>query len=440
MTISRCRQSEGSSLADARALQCSRRRVRAWPQALLSVSLILTPIPAAAQSLSQRGFADGRGFFFPQEAVNDPTQAVGDLLVRWEVFGKPTSWLQLAGGVDARANTHGQVEDAWRLDFADRTVQRPRFSVRRLTATLTRGKFTLDLGKQFIRWGKADLLNPTDRFAPRDFLNVVDNEFLGVTGARATVQISDETFEAVWVPRFTPSRIPLLDQRWTAVPPAAAQIPLVDAGGALPDGGQAGVRWSHAGRGFESSLSFFDGFNHLPDIESVPNALPLPTAIEIRRLYRPIRTYGADAAVPTTWFTVKGETAYFTSTSPDTDEYVLYVVQLERQTGEWLLMGGYAGEVVTRQRLVLTFAPDRGLTRSVLGRATYTIDTNRSLAFEGVVRQNGEGAYAKAEYSQAHGRHWRATVAGTLIRGDERDFLGQYNRNSHVSLALRYSF
>ena len=32
------------------------------------------------------------------------------------------------------------------------------------------------------------------------------------------------------------------------------------------------------------------------------------------------------------------------------------------------------------------------------------------------------------------------TATGTLIRGDAGDFLGQYRRNSHVALALRYSF
>jgi hypothetical protein len=138
--------------------------------------------------------------------------------------------------------------------------------------------------------------------------------------------------------------------------------------------------------------------------------------------------------------TVKGEASYFTSTTRGTDEYVLYVIQLERQTGEWLLVGGYAGEVVTNQRAALTFAPDRGLTRSLVGRASYTIDPVRSVAFETAVRQNGDGAYAKAEYSQARGAHWRYTVAGTLIRGDPADFLGQYRRNSHAALTLRYSF
>ena len=34
----------------------------------------------------------------------------------------------------------------------------------------------------------------------------------------------------------------------------------------------------------------------------------------------------------------------------------------------------------------------------------------------------------------------RVTAAGVLIGGEPDDFLGQYRRNSHGSLVLRYSF
>jgi hypothetical protein len=405
---------------------------------VLLVLMLAAASPAAAQEISHRGFVEGRALLFAQRAPNDPTRPVGDLLVRDEVFVKPAPWIRFSGGLELRANTHDQVrDDDWTIDVADRGVRRPRLSIRRLTATVSRGWFTLDVGKQFIRWGKTDIINPTDRFAPRDFLNFVDSEFLGVSGARATIQARAETFDAVWLPRFTPSRMPLFDQRWFPAPPETPLVLVVDAGATFPRGAQTGVRWSHAGGGFETSLSFFNGFNHLPDIEPRPPCRP---EIDLTRVYPAIRAYGADAAVPTRWFTIKAETAYVTSTSPRTDEFVLYVLQLERQTGEWVLIGGYAGEVVTRRRAALTFAPDRGLTRSLVGRASYTIDPNRSVTFEGAVRQNGDGGYTKIEYSQAHGQHWRATISGTVIRGEPGDFLGQYRRNSHLMLSIRYSF
>jgi len=410
---------------------------------------------ASAQTITQRGFVEGRGLFYPQDAPDDPVNLVGDVLAREEVFVKPTPWIQFGAGVDARVNSHDQVERTWRIDVGDRGVLRPAISIRRLSATLHYRRLTLDAGKQFVRWGKTDIVTPTDHFAPRDFLDIVDTELLAVTGARAAVQLGGDAIELVVVPRFTPSRVPLIDQRWTVLPPEAANTRIVDAGARLPAGTQAGVRWSHNAKGYEYSLSYFDGYNHLPNIEAAAPvdaitpqaAAPICSTcaagvvpVVVRRVYPAIKSYGADAAVPTRWFTIKGETAYFTSSSPATDEYVLYVVQLERQTGEWLLVAGYAGEAVTQHRAVLTFAPDRGLTRSIVARASYTIGPNRSAAFEAAVRQNGGGLYVKPEYSQAYGEHWRATVAAVAIAGETDDFLGQYRRNSHLSLTLRYSF
>ena len=393
---------------------------------------------AVAQTVSQRGFIEGAVFGFAETAPNDPTRLIGDVRGREEVFVKPAPWIQFAGGLDVRANSHAQVEDRWRLDVSDRGTLRPRLSVRRLSATLTRGPVTVDVGKQFIRWGKTDIVTPTDRFAPRDFVNVVDTEFLAVTGVRGVAQQGDDTFEVVWTPRFTPSRTPLFDQRWTVVPSAAASLRLVDAGASLPTGPSEGVRWNHAGGGVEYSASFFNGFNYLPNIDAhVPF---VPGELILVRVYPAIRVYGADAAVPARWFTLKGEAAYFTSSSPSTDEYILYVFQLERQSGEWLFVGGYAGEKVTNLRSTLTFAPDRGLSRAFIARASYTVDTNRSVAFEGAMRQNGAVFYAKAEYSQARGQHWRVTLSGVALGGEADDFLGQYRRNSHASVILRYSF
>ena len=412
--------------------------MRSAPRFFFVFAFLCLAASAPAQVFSQRGFVEARATLFPQSAVNDPEHAVGDLLLREELFAKPTRWLQVAAGFDLRGNTHGQVVRLSAPDVGDRTARRPVWSMRRLSATLHYRRVTVDVGKQFIRWGKADIVTPTDHFAPRDFLNVIDTEYLAVTGAHAFAQAGGETFELVVVPRFTPSRLPLLNQRWAAAPPGAAGITLVDGGARLPAGTQTGVRWSHVGAGFEYALSYFDGFNHLPNIDvHVPF---VPGALILTRVYPTLRSYGVDAAAPTRWFTIKGEAAYSTSSTPGTDEYVLYVLQLERMAGEWVFVGGYAGEAVTARRAPLAFAPDRGLTRSLIGRASYTTDVNRSAAVEGAVRQNGDGGYLKAEYSQARGQHWRATIDGSIIAGRDDDYLGQYRRNSYLAAALRYSF
>ncbi|MDR1990739.1 MAG: hypothetical protein LBQ09_10980 [Acidobacteriaceae bacterium] len=416
-----------------------------WRFSFALVAVLLMSITSAsAQPLTQRGFVEVNGIGFFENAPNDSTQAVVNLLAREELFAKPTDWLQFAGGIDMRANSHDEVDGRWTFDVSDRGVRRPRLALRRLTATVTRGPVTIDIGKQFIRWGTTDIVTPTDRFAPKDFLDPLNTDFLGVTALRTVARVNDETFDVVWTPRMTPSRIPLLDQRWTNVPPEGQGLPLREAETSVPNGSQFGLRWGHTQGSLEYSFSFFNGFNHLPDIApqvvTRPDAPTVPVAIDIARIYPPIRTFGGDMSLPMPWLTLKAEAAYVTTSSSASDEYGLYVVQLERQRGEWMFIGGYAGEIVSRRAAFDTFAPDRGTSQSVLGRAALTIDVNRSLAFETAVRQNLHGAYGKAEFSQASGQHWRVTATGVVLIGRDDDFFGQYRRNSHAMLTARYSF
>jgi hypothetical protein len=401
--------------------------------------LLLLVLRLPAQDFTQRGFLDIRLTGYPQKAQGDSGRTVAEALLRYEPGFKVSSRLRLDASFDARIDSHRQVQRAWGLSWHDREIGRPAFEVRRLSAIYHRSGLTAELGKQFIRWGKTDVLNPTDRFAPRDFVSVVDNEFLAVTAARVTYEAgSSDTVDLVYAPRFTPSRTPLADQRWVVLPDILPKIPLDDAGARLPGGPQFGVRWNHLSGAFEHSLTFYEGYNHLPSIDGWLIRGPAPR-MEFVRYYPGVRMYGGDAAISLRWLTVKGESAYFKSRTALADDYLQYVVQLERQIGDWSLAGGYTGELVTNERDAIEFAPDRALARSFLGRASYTVDVNRSFAFEGAVRRNGDAAWLKFEYSQAIGQHLRATASFTLIRGAPTDFLGQYRRNSHGILSLRYS-
>jgi hypothetical protein len=407
-------------------------------QALFLLGLVSGAATGSAQDFTQRGFLETRFTFYPQTAPGDSGKYIGEALLRYDATKRYFDNLRLNIGLDARTDTHRQIERDWFVNYSDRRAQRPAFSLRRASVSYTRGNLTLEAGKQFVRWGKADILNPTDRFAPRDFLNVIDTEFLPVTAARATWDNGKDSLDLVAQFRFTPSRAPLPNQRWTVVPDEIAQLPITNLGPQIPGGTQFGVRYNHIGRGYEASVSFYDGHNHLPIIDGGP--ILNPPSIGIFRVYPQMRMYGTDVAVPLRWFTVKSEAAYFTSNDSRADSYVLYVVQLERQFGEWSLVGGYAGEVVTDRRTDFNFAPDRGIARAFLGRAGYTIDVNRSIAVETAIRENGAGTWVRAEYSQAFGQHWRATISGNVIRGEPGDFLGQYRRNSNLVLAIRYSF
>lgn len=412
---------------------------RARVPACLLVCLALGPALAQAQHVSQKGFAEVRAVGSPQDAPNDDNAVVTEWLLRYEASARPWPWLRITAAADLRADTDGWTTTSCRPSWDDRDVRRPRLAIRRLNASVTRGPLTLDIGKLFVRWGKTDILNPTDRFAPRDYLNVFDTDLLAVSGVRAILERGADTLDVVWVPAMTPSRLPLPGRRWAPQADVPAGIVVVDAGRTLPEAGQAGARWSHIGAGVEWSVSGYRGSLHVPDLETSFNPAVWPPTATAALTFPRIWMAGGDVAVPLSTLTLKAEAACFGG-GRRADQYCQFVVQAERQAGEWFLVAGYAGEITRSGREPDTFSPERGLARTFMGRAGFTIDANRSAAVEGAVRQDLDGSWLRAEYSQASGQHVRVTISGSWIRGDPGDFFGRYRRNSHVATTVRYSF
>src|SRR5438105_6178122 len=122
---------------------------------LFLLALLAQDVPQnTSPNFEQRGFIENRGLFYPQDAPNDRAHAVDQAVVRWEASYKFAPWLKVNGALDARADTHRQVDRAARLDVDDRTIRRPALSLRELNATIHKGKVTAELGRQIIRWGK----------------------------------------------------------------------------------------------------------------------------------------------------------------------------------------------------------------------------------------------------------------------------------------------
>lgn len=391
-----------------------------------------------AQGFSQRGFVEMTGNIYPQIVPDDRAHGIGEVRFRYEPKWQPRAWLTFTASTEGRVDTHHQDARSLHIDWKDRSWQRPALSVRQLSAVLSRDNLTFSAGKQFIRWGETDFLNPTDRFAPKDLLTIVDQDVLPVTAARLTYTIGDNTLNFVWQPFFTPGRIPLMNQRWTFVPEAFSQFDVVDLGSKFPGRSSFGARWSRTSAGYEWSLSYYDGFNYLPSFNS--NIDPSLSRITFSRSYPALRLYGGDVAVTLPLLTLKAEGAYYTSPTNQQDEYGLYVLQAERQIRELYLLLGYTGEVVTAHAQTQQFPGERGYARAVFGHARYALDSNRTLTLDVFGRQNGGAAFVRPGYSQSFGDHWRATVSYAWLSGNANDFLGQYHRNSFAALGLRYSF
>ena len=99
--------------------RASARSVEPWaeanggtPKRAPRVGFLVLALSASAwsQTFTQRGFLETDFIGYPQTAPDDSGQAIGEALFRYEAFYKLSSDWQFAGGFDARADTHGQVD------------------------------------------------------------------------------------------------------------------------------------------------------------------------------------------------------------------------------------------------------------------------------------------------------------------------------------------
>lgn len=156
------------------------------------------------------------------------------------------------------------ISDDARLEFKVRALREDAFGGRARTRVdwlqalwfLRTERVDLRIGRQKVRWGKADGLNPGDFFTPIDYtvlLPLEDDRYLAVPAIRADVHLDDtDSLSLVAAKDVAPTQVP-----W----PRPSPVPLrtVD-----PQGWQFGARWQHTGERLDWALSVFHGSATVP--------------------------------------------------------------------------------------------------------------------------------------------------------------------------------
>jgi hypothetical protein len=163
----------------------------------------------------------------------------------------------------------------------------------------------LRLGRQIINWGSADALNPTSNISPDNLEILLDfGKHIAVDGFQGTYYGSILNLTCVFVPTFTPTRLPppsyssaLLSafSSGLSLPPGVSlegfkqQIVLPDRD--LNESSQYAFKLSTFLHGFDLSLSYYNGRYHLP----TPSAISMPDSV-ITLIYPELQVIGGDFA------------------------------------------------------------------------------------------------------------------------------------------------
>jgi hypothetical protein len=177
-------------------------------------------------------------------------------------------------------------------------------SIRRLDATVSRGHVTVDAANSSSAGARPRSSTPTDRFAPRDYLNVFDTEYLAVPGVRVLGQFGPFARRRVGAGLHAKPQSRCRAKRWTSCRPERRLSRRSTA--PFPKDGRRACAGHMSGAATRVSGSFFDGFNHLPYRRAAQ-----PAGVQL--VFPSMRMYGGDAVVPSRWITIKAEGGYFTT-------------------------------------------------------------------------------------------------------------------------------
>ncbi len=335
------------------------------------------------------------------------------------------------------------------------------FSLGEVYAEYAGNGFDFRLGRQIVSWGRADGVQITDIICPRDFTELAGVEYkdsrVPVTGLKLRQYGNIYSLEALWIPVYTPSLLPVDDSsplKEVFFPPQAVPLFVEDA--AVPAGiedGELAFRGSLFLSALDLSVSVFRGWNHVPVFDKTLSAGP-PPSLSLKPVFHRIWMTGLDAAIPVDAFVFRLEAAWTgeqpfmskeapapgTTVSPVLKDQVKALAGADWNPGAgWMLTVQYMEDVVLEhsekllrpRRLPLgTFSVSKTLLRETLELSGAVV-----LGFDALDTYSS----FKARYALVDDFH--LTLGLALYQpGREDGTFGSMEELSHLWLRGRFSF
>lgn len=324
--------------------------------------------------------------------------------------------------------------------------------------------FNLSIGKKIYSWGKADGYNPTDSINPYDFLDVPDNEKIGVFSAALSYSFGNSYMDLVFIPTFTPSRLPDGDNRWAGNPGGDEQgetqgrqfntiaytLSDREIPGRQMENSQFAIRFGTTIRGWDLSLSYYDGFDSVAvvrkDIED--------GEIYYTPIYSRIHKIGADFSTTFGKIEIHGEMAHrFTLWDRD-DDFFQYIIGgnyswdelpiVSEYMEQITLVLEYAGESVTEAKKDPNISGSAGYTRpftnSILTKLIFKFSEEDKIEVGSAININDGDYILQPKWIHKITDSLKFETGVDILNGKDDSFFGKWSRNDRAFTFLTYLF
>lgn len=328
-------------------------------------------------------------------------------------------------------------------DVVDRDWNRKMFGIREAYGEYSRKWLRLRAGKQVFDWSVTDTISPSDNIAPRDYLDVVEWERMGVPSISARLGY-DSYVEFVYLPWFTPSKLPAEGGRWERGLPPDMAYGEQDLPGRSR--GQFAFRAGTVAAGFDIGVSFYRGYSYSPFYRAEPLSAAL---LQFTPCYKEETVYAFSLAKEVYGYNIRAEAGYFDQTGED--RFIQYVAGVDREWAGILREGDafyvllqYSNEIKTySSRSLSSDMIDfrRVFNNAVTGRVTYSFDSQRRWTLKIKGSYNFSGGDSLLEPALAW-RKDRFEIEGgvDILSGPASSFWGGYGNNDRIFLKMNIKY
>ena len=238
-------------------------------------------------------------------------------------YGNSSAYAEATLSYDAANRQGGNLSGGFDLSLGE------------LWVDYTDSVWGIRIGRQKTAWGKADGIDITNVLCPSDMSGfaamISDDSKLAVDAVRFSITGNQFTFDAYWIPFFTPAALPLTEgnplrkymlpssMELTLAPGQTVTLPVNTGVFDLPEStvwnGEYGLKLSGYFSALDLSLYGFYGWDDIPfmDYAMEFSAVQpgMPAGISIGGKYERMAMVGADAALPIKETVLRLETAFF---------------------------------------------------------------------------------------------------------------------------------
>ena len=332
------------------------------------------------------------------------------------------------------------------------------------------------VGRQFIAWGRADAIKPTDQFKRRDYTDLTEDREEATLAVKGDYYVGNWTLEGVWAPVFEEDILPYnIENRWVLLP-TTRSIPIseqgdmaefnllyqIDLGRTPPktsESSQAGLRLSGDYGGWDLGLMYAYSYDRIPTFveEEIVSLDPekREALVRVTPRYKRIQVAGFDWATTLSKLGLRGELAYTLTedrdgTDPQIDDPYLRVVGGIDYNFVDLIKDWDLFTIV--QYALDTEVPKHGKSNqegggvssyrhfyqhAILLNAEFEFSEFSKLALQGIVNVE-EGDYLlQPEFSWGLADGLNLTFGVDILGGGEDTFFGFFGSNDRIRIGLK---